>query len=436
MTTQTSTDQPSPQHTNAKVEPIHQGTGLTATQFQRAERRAEVRRTRWRDVQLEQQAQHDFDEEVDTTEQAITTAPARLDLDTFLAEHRDVDAGKARLVADGQMVYPRPGTKRWSLTLGNGRTIVRAIEFRAPGTTDLLDKPAGIRAVTELATLLAEVRDGHGRPVPWTSPHRNWWQGWRGNNALTLAGVITPIVVDWAARNGADYVSAYRCGQRRERPIVGGVRDSDGFVLGRNAAEAAPGDRIRHDGHIWTVVDTRVARVRENSNTRHRLILTLERDGEHTTLTEPGRVDIDFAGDPDAPAARHNPGMGSFLDLPGIPVDRQNPHYVTLRRDTLIPPGTRVLGRRRGDRTGFGALDAWHDPRPITATATDHIVSELGHTFQVFAFDDGTFDGIKPSAFTNPDPRSNTEYRCDPDPADVAAVHTAWSLPRRNPALS
>jgi hypothetical protein len=430
MSTSTIPDPSSPRPATSECEPRHPGTGLTASQFQRAERRAEVRRTRWRDLQLEQQAQRDFDEEVATTEQAIATAPPRLDLDAFLAEYPHLEGKKARVVADGQMIYLRPGTKRWSLTLGNGRTIVRAVEFRAPGTTDLLGKPAGIRAVTELAALLAGVHDAQGRSVPWTSPHRTWWQGWHGENSLTLAGAITPIVSDWAARHGADYVGAHRGGGRRERPIVGGVRDLDGFVLGRAAAEAAPGDRVRHDGRIYTVVDTRVARVRENGNPRHRLILTLEHDGEQTILAEPGRVDIDFTGDPDAPEARHNPGMGSFLELPGIPVDRQNPHYVSLRREDLLPPGTSVLVRRTGERTGFDGLDGWCDPRPVVGTATDHVLSELGHDFQVFEMADRTFDAIKPSAFPRTNPRATTEYRCDPDPADVTAVLAAWGLPR------
>ncbi|WP_158889050.1 hypothetical protein [Amycolatopsis anabasis] len=412
---------------SAVSEPTHQGTGLTPVQFQQAHLRAEARRSRWRNRRREQQIRDGYDAATTDTDSAIAAAPHRIDLATFAADHPDIELGKARLLADGKLIYLRPRTRRWALAARNGLLVVRGVDFRVPGGTDYPGKPAGIRAVTELADLLAGLRDGQGRLVPWASPRRDWPLGWRGENALSIAGAATPVIAEWAARHGVDYANGYLRGQRRPRPVVGGIRDAEGYVLARDPGEAAPGDRIRHDGATYTVRGSRIGRVQENWITRYQLILAAERDGEQISLTEPGSIDIAFAGDPDAPEARYSPGMGLYLDRPGIPVDRQNPHYVDLRREDLVPPGTRVLARYVGDPD---EVNAWYDPRPTVGTTTDHIVHAEGHCFQVIEMDDGTFDGVKPTALTRPNPSADAEYQLDPEPDEVAAAHRAWGLHR------
>lgn len=66
----------------------------------------------------------------------------------------------------------------------------------------------------------------------------------------------------------------------------------------------------------------------------------------------------------------------------------------------------------------------------MVGTATNHVVSETGHAFQVLAMDAGTFDGVKLAAFASPGPGAGTEYQRDPNPVEVAAAHAAWGLPR------
>lgn len=360
---------------------------------------------------------------MDATNAAIASAPERISLEAFFEANPRLPAAKVRLTTDGQFVYLRPVTQNWGLYAGNGARIVCGTELSDANTFDRA-KPAGIRAVAELAERLSAIRDREGRPAPWTSRERDWPQGWLGPDDLTIAGMVAAVVDAWATSQGLDYSRSRIIGHKQVRLVVGGVKDAEGFHLSRDGEEAAPGDRVRWNDLVQTVVSSRYVKDYDGGNPRYRLHVTVEHGDERTVITEPRRgLDIAFTGgDPDAPEARHSPGMGMYLEQPGIPVDEQRGHYIELRRENLVPPGTRVLVRKSGDD------ERYRDIRPTVAITTAHVMYYQGHHFQVLAYDDGTFDGVKPSAFTKPDSKSKTEYVLNPDPDELRAARRAWGL--------
>jgi hypothetical protein len=52
----------------------------------------------------------------------------------------------------------------------------------------------------------------------------------------------------------------------------------------------------------------------------------------------------------------------------------------------------------------------------------------------VIAFDDGTFDGVKPTAFTQPHPNSKTEYVLGSDADELTIARRAWGLSGADPS--
>lgn len=408
--------------TTAPAEPVHAHTGLTLTEFRRAEARADARRRRLENRQQETEQQIRFDEKVAATNAAITSAPERIGLEAFLAAHPTWQAPKARLLADGQFVLLKPGTHKWALFAGNGMRVAGGVEFYGAGTTRNPEKPAGIRAVTALAERLAAITDRDSRPVPWTSPERDWPQGWQGTDDQTIAGAAAAVVNAWASEQGIDYARARMSSHRQQRPVVGGEQDRDGFYLRRDGEEAAPGDRVRWNDVIQTVVANEIVKAYEGGNATYKLQVTVTHAGEETVITE-RRLDIAFnGGDPDAPEARRNPGMGMYLTAPGIPVDQQRGQYIQLRREDLVPPGTRILIKPGED------TERYRDQRPTVGTTTDYVYSYQGHTFQVIRYDDQTYDGVKPTAFSRPDPNSKAEYLLDPAVDEQTTARRAWGL--------
>jgi hypothetical protein len=434
---------------------------LSPQEYSRGGQRADARRTRARRIETEREQAGREAGYAAAADALADAAPAQIDLGTLQARRLTIGQQSERrrpveLAGGGRLAIVGGGSKGWSVVTGANMTLVHAGDFEEI-------KPPGKLAMRNLANRLASLTDAQGRPAPFTATfdqtggtnQPDWVRGWRDEQGRSLPEAVVAATGAWAAENGLTY---------RRKPahygsaltVPGGIPDADGFRT-RRADEIAPGDEVRKpDGTIVTVADTGLHlynrelgddQIRLTDDTVATVAELAGRDLGEAPAPQPGQrlrtaaemrprysapsteVAVRFAGDPDSPEARRDPGMGPIpatATPPGNPItiapeqwerrwpDYQRPYPTGMRM--AVSPAEQPDGRR--------------DNSPKTGALLARTESVAGDEFQTVRYDDGTYDQVKVTALRHTATRPDSPtYVVDPTPEQIDAARTAWGLP-------
>lgn len=413
--------------------------GLGSAEYHQRSQLATARRVRAENIAEEQQ-QADREAGYAAVADALAdAAPAQIDVDALRGRRALIGQQSERrlpveLAGGGRVAVVGSGSKNWSIVTGSGLSLVNSSAF----TESQSGKPPGKRALADLAHRLAALTDAQGRPAPFTATYEqqgesdrpDWIRGWRDGQDRSLVEASAEAIGAWAEQNNLTF--RYPAGNYRSAPTVpGGAPDADGFRLRRIDylhREVAPGDEIRlPDGTVVTVADT------AKSET-----ITLA-DGRALTETDIGRkaglgggivAAVRFAGDPDDPQTRRDPGMGPIpanATPPGAPITGDIEQRWPYEYDRPYPTGTR-LAIVPATEPGRGLMPRDNSARVGTLLARiEHV---QGNDFQTVRFDDGTYDQIRVGALRSTSTRpDSTTYVPNPSPEQINAGRADWGLP-------
>jgi phage head maturation protease len=473
--------------TSTHVVPDSPVLAMSAADYAAARERADARRARERNVAREQTIADKQAQQRAHAEQLAETAPPVIDLDAFA--ERTPSAKKVEPVAGGRLLLEAGSSKNWKLVTAANMGLVNGGEF-SPGPERSVETPKnpGKRALRDLADRLAAITDAQGCPAPWTAPrddmagdlNATWVQGWRDEQGRNLITASVDVFSQWASEHGLHYSRAERDYSRPDT-VPGGAPDADGFRV-RTIDELAPGDEIRIPGtdeigtvasvnlettkgdleSMWgeqtakipgagdfmaertyagsaTLTDGRTVGIApvnlrpESTDGWLRSAAEMQQAGPRFNPRS-ATVAIRFAGDPDTPQARQDPGMGAIHPDQGPPGQRVEEFHDRFNSyEQPLPEGTRFAALASEEPSVWG-----RDERPTVGIAVGRVRWEAGNYFQTVRYDDGSYGQIRISALRDNDPagtrhKSTQRYIQGPTDEQVAEIHREWHLGEPEP---